>query len=66
MNKKDRIAVVVSVVYFLFSLAFASKNANPIPSVFLGFIIIAEIPLIIYWGYRFIQNDISFLKVKDD
>ena len=66
MNKKDRIAVVVSVVYFLFSLAFASKNANPIPTMFLGFIIIAEIPLIIYWGYRFIQNDISFLKVKDD
>ena len=66
MNKKDRIAVVVSAVYFLFSLAFASKNANPIPIMFLGFIIIAEIPLIIYWGYRFIQNDISFLKVKDD
>ena len=66
MNKKDRIAVVVSVVYFLLSLAFASKNANPIPTMFLGFIFIAEIPLIIYWGYRFIQNDISFLKVKDD
>ena len=24
------------------------------------------IPLLCYWGYRFIQNDISFLKVKDD
>ena len=66
MNKKDRIAVVVSVVYFLFSLAFASKNVNPIPTMFLGFIIIAEIPLIIYWSYRFIKNDISFLRVKDE
>lgn len=66
MNKKDRIAVVVSIVYFLLSVAFAGKNANPIPIMFLGFMIIAEMPLIIYWGYRFIQNDISFLKVKDD
>jgi hypothetical protein len=23
-------------------------------------------PLLCYWGYRFIKNDISFLKVKDD
>lgn len=64
MNKKDRIAVVVSVVYFLFSLAFASKNANPIPIMFLGFIIIAEIPLIIYWGIGSFRMTLAFLKLR--
>lgn len=58
MNKKDRIAVVVSVVYFLWPLALLIAGNT-------GSIILIA-PLILYWGYRFIQNDISFLKVEDE
>jgi len=58
MNKKDRIAVVVSVAYFLVCLpALLDK---------IGGGLILYSPVVFYWGYRFIQNDISFLKVKDD
>lgn len=71
MNKKDRIAVVLSVlgtpVIFGFLIPFfmgyadvvtqGDKNAVAI----LGFLILS-----FYWGYRFIKNDISFLKIKDE
>lgn len=48
ISKKDRIALVASILITLISG---------------GFLLI---PVLIYWGYRFIQNDISFLKVKDN
>lgn len=61
MNKKDRIAVVVSVMYFLLPLAVLAGGHNDAG---VGFIVTC-VPLILYWAYRFIQNDISFLNVKD-
>lgn len=61
MTKKDRIAIVVSIAWFLFALAFAmSSNAY-----FSVFLIVAS-PVLLYWGYRFIKNDISFLNIRDE
>lgn len=54
MNKKDRIAVVVTVLYLLFPL-FILTNGK-VQGAF-----ILCIPTFLYWGYRFIKNDISFL-----
>jgi len=59
MTKKDRIAVVVSIVY-IFALVLPT-TFNSIQGAIAYFII-----LICYWSYRFIKNDISFLKMKDD
>ncbi|MEA3314239.1 MAG: hypothetical protein U9Q30_00085 [Campylobacterota bacterium] len=62
MSKKDRIAIVVSGLYFLFPLAAlleATRNAG------FGFVVLT-VPLILYWGYRFIKNDISFMSNKED
>ena len=57
MSKKDRIALVISAIYMLF----------PITVLFGGkpdAVVIVILPLLIYWGYRFIKNDISFLNNK--
>lgn len=59
MSKKDRIAVVVSIIYFIPAFTIGASEEF-LAGVFFGFS-----PLAIYWGYRFIQNDISFLNVKD-
>lgn len=59
MNKKDRIAVVVSVVY-IFGLVLPTAFNSSVRTI-LYFLL-----LVCYWGYRFIKNDISFLKMKDD
>jgi len=56
MNKKDRIAIVISVFLPLFT---GSINTD-------DFFIPPLIAISIYWSYRFIKNDISFLKVKDE
>ncbi len=58
MNRKDRIAVVVSIFLMPVGIIWF-KDAEAA-----GLIIL--VPLSIYWSYRFIKNDISFLKVKDD
>ena len=58
MNRKDRIAVVVSILLTPVGIIWF-KDAEAA-----GLITLA--PLIIYWAYRFIKNDISFLKVKDE
>lgn len=52
MNRKDRIAVVVSIFLMPVGIIWF-KDAEAA-----GLIILA--PLIIYWAYRFIKNDISF------
>lgn len=66
MNKKDRIAIVTSVIYTLFCIL-AGASTNPEKSGAMLFIFISfMLPLFVYWGYRFIKNDISFLKMKDD
>jgi len=58
MSKKDRIAIVISVLYFGFPLAvlFSGKS-----DAFVATLVFIS-PLIAYWGYRFIKNDISFIK----
>lgn len=55
MNKKDRIAVVISILVLFFS---ALDKGDAL-------IVVAPFVLL-YWSYRFIKNDISFLKVKDE
>lgn len=56
MNKKDRIAIVVSIVYLTVPLTFTFYGS--ILHDFAGFTLL---PLILYWGWRFIKGDISFL-----
>ena len=58
MNKKDRIAIVISILYFLFPLCILFGGAGDAISA----AIIFTSPLIAYWGFRFIKDDISFLK----
>jgi len=60
MNKKDRIAIVVSVPYLIFAGFGFLEEAS------FGFVLLS--PLFLYWGYRFIKGDISFLgsKFKED
>ena len=59
MNKKDRIAVVVSLFITLPCLAGATVD---------GIMLIPVLPVLIYWAYRFIKGDISFLGsvIKED
>ena len=61
MSKKDRIAIVVSVVLGL--LGTLLLNGGGIVGVPLGVLILILIPA--YWAYRFIKNDISFIKIKE-
>jgi len=58
MNKKDRIAIIVTGIPLLFALPMLLQGHEE------GFWI--TLPILIYWGYRFIQNDISFLKINGD
>lgn len=58
MNRKDRIAVVVSIFLMPVGIIWF-KDAEAAG-------LITLVPLSIYWSYRFIKNDISFLKVKDE
>jgi hypothetical protein len=58
MNKKDRIAVVVSIPWLLFALIAPAGKIEESA--------IVAAPILIYWAYRFVKNDISFLRVKDD
>lgn len=58
MTKRDRIAVVITI----FSLPLGIAWFVETPAV--GLMVIA--PLSIYWAYKFIKNDISFLKMKDE
>lgn len=53
MTKKDRVAIVVSVIYAFVPL-FGMANGEDGAFLFV-------LPIVIYWGYRFIKGDISFL-----
>ena len=57
MTKKDRIAVVVTVIYSLLPVAGVLNGEEE--GLFMIF------PVFVYWGYRFIQDDISFIGKKD-
>lgn len=58
MIKKDRIAIVVSVLYLLWPLGVLANGDTDAGVV----AIVLLLPLIAYWGYRFVKGDISFLK----
>lgn len=58
MVKKDRIAIVITVIYSLFPLVLLLDGSM---EEFVTFLL----PIFLYWGYRFIKGDISFLKQKD-
>ena len=57
MNKKDRVAIVLT-IFYLFFLIFVYMELRS------SLILWALVP-VIYWGYRFIRNDISFLNSKE-
>lgn len=54
MTKKDRTAIVVTVLAALLSLL------ATLPGLFLWALGAAG-----YWGYRFVKGDISFLKMRN-
>lgn len=54
MNKKDRIAIVFSILYCMFPLVVLIIGDSVAALIFIA-------PLVAYWGYRFVKNDISFL-----
>jgi len=56
LNKRDRIAVALSAIYMLFPLVLIFGGTFPARGV------VALVPLLAYWGYRFVKNDISFIK----
>lgn len=58
VNKKDRIAVIVSLIYLIFIGYLLTELSGTD-------VILFAIPILVYWGYRFIKNDISFIKIKE-
>jgi len=58
MNKKDRIAVAMSIPYEFFVIIFSMVINDLAP------LVIFSIPVILYWCYRFIKGDISFIGDK--
>ena len=56
MTKKDRIAISISVAWLFLGIVISLAENNWNPFIQLGFLVV------IYWGYRFIKNDISFLQ----
>ena len=56
MTKKDRIAISITFVFLCWSIALLQKTYTADEGVTI------LIPLILYWAYRFIKNDISFLQ----
>lgn len=59
MTYKDRVAVVVSLGAVLIMLLYLGDRLSVYVNIWLG------LGLFVYWGYRFIKNDISFLRIKD-
>ena len=60
MTKRDRKAVVVSIIGLILAFILAIPNSP------MRIALIIWLPLVlVYWGYRFTKNDISFFKVKE-
>lgn len=62
MTKKDRIAIAVSVIYSFLTivvmLVFVAGGWTVDAILTLGLLL----PVFLYWGYRFIKNDLSFIE----
>ena len=57
MSKKDKLALTISAVVLLWSIAILFAGGGPIG-------VLGMTGLIIYWGIRYSKNDISFIKEK--
>ena len=57
MNKKDIIALVISTIYSIFCIFIFITEGLP------EFVILF-MPVIFYWEYRRLKDDISFFKKK--
>ena len=55
MTKKDRIAIVLTIPCLIGSILSLIDGYTEDAAVFLA-------PVVVYWGYRFIKGDISFMK----
>lgn len=61
MSKKDRVAIVITVLYLLLPITmFSFGGAMDVMGGIISFA-----PLILYWGFRFIKGDISFMRADD-
>ena len=60
MSERDRKALNNSWYYLCFIILIIFLGEE------IGLIVILTLPLMIYWGYRFIKNDISFLNIRDN
>ena len=59
MIKKDRIAVVISIIWVVILLPeFLPLNTKEL--------LLIVLPLLGYWGYRFIKIDISFINKSEN
>jgi hypothetical protein len=65
MKKKDRIAIAVSVIYFIFTFTFCAATIIAPWGIFEG-LFFGLVPLSLYWGYRFIKDDISFIQHENN
>lgn len=61
MSRKDRIAIVLSISYLLIPLGILADGSGGAPVVAIVF----SSPLIAYWGYRFVNGNISFFKINE-
>lgn len=59
MTKKDRIAIVATAIYLFLPISAAMGGDAE-------FGVLALSPVVVYWGYRFIRGDISFLGSSND
>ena len=63
MSKKDRIAISITIIWlFAFLVISSGKIFTKIDE---GTLIVFG-PIIVYWIFRFVKNDISFLSSKGD
>ncbi len=58
MTKKDRIAIVLTIPFLILSLLVLIDQS---PYMVEEFASLIAAP-VVYWGYRFIKGDISFMK----
>ena len=63
MNKKDRIAIVITFGYLIFGIVLLIDSSRGDRSLMF---LICVVPLLVYWGYRFIKGNISFLNQNSD
>jgi hypothetical protein len=61
VNKKDRIAVAISVLYSLIPLGILGSGGSEAPLAAAFYVS----PVVAYWGYRFVKGDISFIKTDE-